>query len=110
MTEINKIKNIKCSGIHAKTRTISELSSNQSQTIKYLALNLNVSREIIENMTIDNMVSNEKIKEAVNKFLFNFSDSNSYQMIHVSVNNGYDIGIFRWNRSISSSGPISEWK
>jgi uncharacterized RDD family membrane protein YckC len=108
--QIDKFTNVSHSSLSSITSSTKRLGSDSISKSTSLGITIVLKKDLISNLSTTDMENLNIVKDAVKLIINNYSEINNLDVIQVSLLYGYNIGIARSSRSLTTFHSIDNWK
>ena len=108
--QINKFTNVSYSSLSSITSSRRRLGSDSISKSTSLGITIVLKKNLISKLSTDEMENLNIVKDAVRLIIDNYSEINKLDIIQVSLLYGYNIGIARSSRSLTTFHSIDNWR
>ncbi|MDZ7633531.1 MAG: RDD family protein [Bacteroidales bacterium] len=108
--KIDNLDKVAYSAISRNTSTTRQSGSDEISRSNYLRLNIIIKDNLISGASPDDIERISPVKDAIKIVLSDYEELNNLDFIQVSLMYGFNIGISKSSRSLTSSYSVDEWR
>lgn len=108
--KIDNLDKVAYSAISRNTSTTRQFGSDEISRSNYLRLNIIIKDNLISGASPNDIEKISPVKDAIKIVLSDYEELNNLDYIQVSLMYGFNIGISKSSRSLTSSYSVDEWR